>query len=567
MPKGSTVARKLRNELRELRELKAQITESSPPAVQRRVPWDWTCGKCSFYCYNDKDRCPRCSASKGVGQLKPGFRRRIRVQDGPPASGLPMARSAGNVVPPTRRVQQPTLQTAAVRQPQQSVQKSYVDAVKSQKPVQTQVRGSQAQVQQQSISHPEPPPQQPQPNVVRSPTQYGQVALVGLLSPAVPQSTQVQPPLIANIFSADEEAGLEQDEAWADETIQELDLEEKDPHKVWLRMGKVSRAIEKRKRRLEKAWSGVESQKAVLEEAKAELAARTQSAEEIAADIRQLNEVQQDLAAKHGQLLAEIGRQQQGPPPSVEEGAEKAQRLLWDVAANLRLLGDNPKLSQAISLLGDLYVQASQVAAGDNGSQTVVSLAPGSVEQAAPSSFVQPPAVPPAVNVPQLPPVCTKCWSFACCCSSVPVDPGAAVPACVAIEVDQERGQKRSCRDASLPDRAEGAPQGPEAILVDSAGNAATVSGAAEETGQGVDSSSVQVSEQSPLKKQPPVSPLASAGAVASGIEATDSGAVQPAQQDQDGQSRGEDEEDKAESRKSFAALVRATCSSRSYPY
>jgi hypothetical protein len=167
------------------------------------------------------------------------------------------------------------------------------------------------------------------------------------------------------------------------------------------------------------------------------------------------------------------------PAPSLEGEAEKAQRLLWDVAANLRTLGDNPRLSQAIALLGDLYLQASQVAAGGTGVQPTLSPTPGPVSMQSPASIAEPspiPTIPSTTAAPQQPPLCGKCWSFACSCAAALVLPDSSTPNCVAVEVDQERGQKRSSRDASLPERAEGGSQGPEAILVDAEGNAAAAS-------------------------------------------------------------------------------------------
>jgi hypothetical protein len=117
----------------------------------------------------------------------------------------------------------------------------------------------------------------------------------------------------------------------------------------------------------------------------------------------------------------------------------------------------------------------------------------------------------------------------------------------VAVEVDQERGQKRSSRDASLPERAEGGSQGPEAILVDAEGNAAAASSSDAQTDQPKQESSVS-------------SDTATVEAAAES-KVGNSGGKQPVS------SKGESEDDKAESRKAFAVLVRETCSSRSYPY
>ena len=579
------MTRKLRNELRELRNLKAQVVagavDESRSPIPRRQPSDWICGQCQYYCYFDKSRCPKCSASKALGQFRLGYRRRLLVENGSAGTSIPVARPTGLLVPPTRRVQRIVQQVAPVSQTQQA-QKSYAEAVKTQRLARSQAQTSQAQAQQQNdashaTSQVHPAQQQHQPSQVQPTVQYAPTLLVGprvpvaagIQAPAVSQSgAEVHPPLIANIFSADEEAGLEQDDAWADETIQELDTEEKDPHKVWSRIGKISKAVEKRKRRLEKARVGIELQKAAVEEANTELAARTQAAEDIAADIRRLNEVQQDLAAKHQQLLAEVGRQQQGPAPSLEGEAEKAQRLLWDVAANLRTLGDNPRLSQAIALLGDLYLQASQVAAGGQGAQPAPApvLCPAGMQSPVPVVEAPPILTTPSTTIaPQQAPLCHRCWSFACNCAVVHSLPGPSTPPCTAIEVDLERGQKRSCRDASLPDRPVVGPQRPEAILVDSEGNAATAPSSDESSdekiGQCEEGGVIQPLGHDLPKQEPSVSLVAETVEVATESTVLNSSGIQP------GTSQGESEDDKAESRKAFAALVREACSSRSYPY
>ena len=591
MPKGSTVNRKLRQELQELK-ARLDNVDTRPP-LTKPIVYDWVCN-CQYYCYYNKQRCPRCGCSKGQGQPRPGFQRRVRVDcsNQAVATGIAAARNPGPQFSPTHRVQQAGSQRPIAAAQQVVSRKTYSEAVKTSTGELTQAR-SQAQHMQQTLNPPQQPCQgrlpqqqplqlqQPQHNMSQTVVQYAPVLPIGSQSPAMaaspptqaPHNTSTtQPPLIANIFTADEEAQLEQEDGGTDETIQELDSEVRDPHKIWSRMGKLSRAVEKRKKRLERARDAVQQQAAILEEAKVELNARTQAADEIEADIHRLEEVQIDLSKKHAQLVAEITQQQRGPPPPVEGEAERAQRLLWDVASNLRNLGDNPKLSQAIALLGDLYQQASQVAAGGAIDQPATSPSAGAEVVAATAPSVAGPTQTPVSISTQIPTPCGQCWSFACRCGPAhPPHPAAApsVPASVDIEVDLERGKKRSCSEASLPGRASGCQQTQGAILVDSCGNPAAPAEAdteavveAELNDEGVAAGLQHESLQGDgatrcqaAVDEGPGSLDAESGAAKSGLhDRTDNGGTS-------------NEEEKEKSRKSFAALVRETCSTRACPY
>ena len=396
---------------------------------------------------------------------------------------------------------------------------------------------------------------------------------------APPSHTEAQPTLVANIFSADEDGALEQEDAWADGTIQELDEEERDPHRVYSRIGKISKAMHKRQRRLEKAKGEVDLQKAVLEEARVELDVRTQAVDSIEADLHRLREVQKDLSTRHAQLLAEAAQQQRAPAQCPEAVAKKAQQMLWDTAASLRQveqLGDDPRLSQAIALLGALFQDASVAASGDQSAQQpAVHPTAGQALLPAPSVAAASASNPPVPVVPQHPVICGSCWSIACRCRVVPVpNAGAAV---VDIEVDQERGQKRSCVEAALPERTSGGPQCPRALPVDSVGNPARDADAADEQ------PSSAVKELSPSAEhaageaggetQPKGACSSKQEGEADAVSgmAVDSSGPPPAQlasgQDKAGTKDSIDEEDKEQSRKSFSALVKETCSSRSYPY
>ena len=92
----------------------------------------------------------------------------------------------------------------------------------------------------------------------------GSVRLVGSqnLATAVAGlgSTPGEPVLYKNIFTTDEKVAMEQGDAWVDEdTVQELDEDVKDPQRVYNRIGKVRKAIQRREKRLQRAHAAVQA--------------------------------------------------------------------------------------------------------------------------------------------------------------------------------------------------------------------------------------------------------------------------------------------------------------------
>ena len=513
-----------------------------------------------------------------------GVRHRKTFNPSTPTTAVTVPRVPGPQNPPTRRVQQAPPQPPSQQQ-QMAPQRSYLEAARvppggqhslQQQQQHHQQRVSQAPPRQQG----QPPPHQPlQPGAGQASVRVEPVLPVGPLPHAAPPAMQPinvagQPVLAANTFSADEEAAMEQDDAWANETIQELDDEVRDPIRVYSRIGKIGRAIHKREKRLDKARKEVDLQKAVLEEAQSELAARAQTVDSIVADLQRLREVQQDLSARHAQLVAEAAQQQRVPAqPSLEDEAQKAQQLLWNTAASLRQLGDDPRLSQAIALLGTLFQEASAVATVEQGIQQTP-MQPNTEQGLLPGQVTAPacaPATPPVAAPPQ-PVICCKCWSVACRCSVANV--AAAMPPVVDIEVDQERGQKRSCVEAALPERVARGPQGASALLVDADGKPARPEAA--DDNQSCSAASTPASNVEGKAKedcQPLESDTLQQGqASGTTCEMAVGSSGQPAQQPGPVQATADadvsvEEAGKEQSRKTFAALVRETCSSRSYPY
>ena len=177
MPKGKG-SRKLREELKQLKEINAKLDpqglqrdarEQSRPAIGRQVTYDWEC-LCGYYCFPDRDRCPRCDRSKGVGRPCHGYRRRLFVgtQDrSAHVAARPTASTAQQRPPPplqhTRQQQQQThtthkstLQQPAQRQAQPTLHTtsavaatqpalSYADAAKASAQVRTIVAGAMAE--------------------------------------------------------------------------------------------------------------------------------------------------------------------------------------------------------------------------------------------------------------------------------------------------------------------------------------------------------------------------------------------------------------------------------------
>ena len=537
----------------------------------------------------------------------PGVRHRRAVATAAPAAAAVVPpRVPGPQLPPTRRVQQVPPQFPP-QQRRVAPQRSYLDAARV-PPVgqhNSQQRAQQAQHSQQQVNQPPPrqqgqappqqlqqqQPQQQQPHhqqqvpAMRGPVaaelqkaahgQYVPVLPVGPLPQAAlpnpqPANVGAQPILAANIFSADEDAAAEQEDAWVEEeTVQELDEEVRDPIRVYTRIGRVNKAIQRREKRLDKAKKEVDLQKAVVEEALAELAARAHAVDSIDADLQRLREVQQELSTRHANLVAEAAQQQRAPLQTcAEDEAQRAQQLLWNTAASLRQLGDDPRLSQAIALLGTLFQEASAVAAAEQEQPNQYTVAqrslPVQVAVSAPTPTIPPSAVPPPQSA-----ICQRCWSVACRCGHLVAAP--ATPTVVDIEVDQERGQKRSCVEAALPGRGADGQRNPGALLVDSSGAPAHAEENEEKRSITVDSLPASsrgddaedgcqaMESSSPQNGLPP-----NTGAdIAVDSIGEPSGLPSPVQESAD---PGEVAA-KEQSRSAFSALVKEACTLRSYPY
>ena len=433
-----------------------------------------------------------------------------------------------------------------------------------------------------------------------APVQYGTVLPVGpqhqMSTAAVaPTTTAGNPVLVTNIFSADEDAAMENEDAWVEEeTIQELDEEVRDPIRVYSRMGKVNKAIMRREKRLDKARHEVELQKMVVDEAQAVLATRAQAVDTIDADLRRLREVQQDLSTRHAKLVAEAAQQQRYvAQPSVEDAAQKAQQLLWSTASSLRELGDDPRLSQAIALLGSLFQDASATAAAPLGELGCSPPAQQLHTAPPPQSAVQSPAnpgVPTAIPAcaptatPITPIICPECWSVACRCR--PLGAAGAPGPAAGMEVDQDRGKKRSCNEAALPERSAGAQQNPAALLVDSSGAPASPgtteadekeeqqpkTTADESSGaaavRGTEALAAEHQQAEAMVVEPAGEPANPAPTLESPVgEETSSCDASGVPESYAKAEKLADHAAKEESRSSFSTLVKAACSQRSYPY
>ena len=139
------------------------------------------------------------------------------------------------------------------------------------------------------------------------------------------------------------------------------------------------------------------------------------------------------------------------------------------------------------------------------------------------------------------------------------------------MEVDQERGTKRSCREAILPERHCDRQAGPGALLVDASGE--TVSPQGEEAAEVV----LQPSQQPDLPSGEGKEglndpgdgigcPQSEAMDVQQAKEPTGSSSP-PAQPSTVVQEANSEDADREESKSSFSALVKAACTNRSYPY
>ena len=199
MPKGSAANRKLRKEVKELKELTAQLDSAKrsenalrPPIIKPNTH-DWIC-KCNYYCYFEKDRCPLCSCSREQGKPHPGYKRRIQVdiQTGTPTAAVGVARIPGLQIPPTRRILQPPPQ-----QPRVAQQRSYLEAARTQPVGQLRPQLQQQGLQQRIVHAPpwqqgQPLQQQVQAAGVQGSVRLEPVLIGGPKPPAVLSATSLQ---------------------------------------------------------------------------------------------------------------------------------------------------------------------------------------------------------------------------------------------------------------------------------------------------------------------------------------------------------------------------------------
>ena len=648
--------RKQRHALAEERRLRADAEEklaqtearlracngyaSSPIYRPASARYDWNC-ECGYLNYDGRLRCNArgCGLHRQqhgatiVGQIRGLPRDTARVQEDRRRQQLvPEARAPSPVRRQPRphdaalQTQNAQLRTVGVQpklaSPAQAATPATVDKSRllgrSYAQVAQDNRGFQAgmpastadtlqqqqQPQQQQAKHKQQTPAPPAADT-RAPTQ-GTVQPLAAHATALPvgpvqralavESTNASgnPVLVKNIFSADEDAQLEMEDAALDEdTIQELDEDVRDPNRIFSKMGKVKKAIARRAKRLDKARHEVDLQKLVVEEAQSVLATRAQAVESIEGDLQRLRQVQEDLSRRHTELAAEAAKQQSGSDvlPRLEDTAQKAQELLWNTASSLRELGDDPRLSQAIALLGSLFQDASAAAGASSAAEASPPVHLGATSSAATSSALIPatgavaPSAPPVVHSPlALPPaaavqlsatmvptspggappasaICSRCWSVACRCP--PVGGLGAVGLAAVMEVDQERGKKRPCGEAELPQRNNEGHSSAGAILVDSSGNPAAPAAEEEEQIANAveerESEGAGVGEQESKKPKPLPAPVEP-------DPRTDAAAVEePTLSDSNNPEA--DDAGKESSRKAFSALVVATCTQRAYPY
>ena len=269
---------------------------------------------------------------------------------------------------------------------------------------------------------------------------------------------------------------------------------------------------------------------------------------------------------------------------------QSPQQAIWQAAVIVRGLRADPRIDSALAALESLF----RTVQGEQAQQTGHPAPPPTGAEPPKQPASQPLAsrnhlepTPPPAMAPAGPIICTSCWSVSCRCKPLSTACDTAVSDMV---VDQERGAKRSCKEAALPERSSGGQSLPGALLVDAAGNAVPTSSTSQSTDAGADS---QKPEQAPAKQ-------ASGGAdckeleggsaedsqaeamvvelggipppTASAVEAPTGGPCKPG----DGSGVPEtyakadkvaDEAEKEESRSSFSSLVKATCSMRTHPY
>ena len=325
----------------------------------------------------------------------------------------------------------------------------------------------------------------------------------------------------------------------------------------------------------------------MVEQAKLLLQAKEEAVTTVENDLQYLKSVHTDLAKKYTALTEEAEEQdRQSKQTELQQNhLQCTQQAIWQAATTIRGLGADPRIEAALAALESLFKSVQGESA---------QLPPQPAPQ--PPPMVQPPislGVPASaptnapVAAPAMPSICNRCWSVACRCRPLPA---TAVAVGGVMEVDQERGTKRSCKEAELSERANQGPATPGALLVDSAGNgcinqeetpAAQVQHptqqAVPEMGEGADGPEADgvpkdhaqpvamVVEKTQASESPSSGkPSAVEPATEEGSKSADTGALPEKYAKAD---NIDEEAAKEESKRTFSNLVKAACSNRSYPY
>ena len=419
-----------------------------------------------------------------------------------------------------------------------------------------------------------------------------QYAAVRPPGPVAAPSMVAAPPGESHDISSDAEY-FRWDEYDEPETIGELDPHDTDPKRILNRMRGITRAIQRRSGRLEKAQQDCEVQRHAVEQAKELLCAREQAVKTAESDLHFLQEVHTDLAKKYTALTEEAEQQARQSKQQEQQQCQiqSTQQTIWQAAVTLRGLGVDPRIDSALAALESLFRSAQ----GGPMQQAVQAAPQPPAAQPAEQPAEQPAtqsvatqnesrAVPVPAATPTEPAICTSCWSFACRCNSrnsCNSHNAARGNISGSMEVDQARGAKRSSKEAELSERSSGGQVLPGALLVDSAGNAVAAQGAGaaadlQQPGQGSASDEDGKKHEEPfvelqaetmgveVGRPSPGSVSAEQPSAERPCEPADCSGVPETYAKSD---KAVDQAAKEESKASFANLVKATCSKRSYPY
>ena len=261
------------------------------------------------------------------------------------------------------------------------------------------------------------------------------------------------------------------------------------------------------------------------------------------------------------------------------------QQALWQAATTNRNLGEFPRIDGALAVLEALYLEVrkqpvQQQQQPIQGQQQAPSTPPSAKVEQCPAAPIGKAVATVALQVPTAVAaharhsICPNCWSVSCRCSLASC--ARADSSVSGMEVDQERGSKRSCVEAALPERTSGWQPSSGALLVDSFG--APAKPAAEEEklpavaieGEPTAVVSVQASAES-LEQRPQLVPMQVELERHAGPAAIQEGGGAPSDsallENYNKAPKVADGAEKEDSLKTFSALVKATCPQRVYPY